>query len=360
MAPIDGAPLLTSTAEPYRFSIEPAHNLFYSLLMLNRPDYYPGLDEWAPRTVARLTPDRLHRNRVVVEGLNQAVQPARSYPSFLAYLDALAATSPAELRERQLRTLAERRRELGKAAMPGEPLASLDAYLAYLTETFGDDKFDPEIESEAYALLSDPARMHEVILEHLRTMWADTLRAEWERARPVLQEAVQAFGRVDLRGLAPLDAIRTVIGRELDETWCHIAERVEHIIFVPSPHLGPYVGKLRDGGTLRLLFGARQPDGIAADRSALSRSELLVRLGALTDDTRLRVLALLAEREELCAPEIMVQLDLSQSAVSRHLRQLSAAGYVSERWQDGSKCYQLNRDRIGDTLAALRRFLGAP
>ena len=72
----------------------------------------------------------------------------------------------------------------------------------------------------------------------------------------------------------------------------------------------------------------------------------------------MQVLALLVEHGELCAPEIMVKLDLSQSAVSRHLRQISAAGYVSERWHEGSKCYQLNRERVSDTLAALEHFFG--
>jgi DNA-binding transcriptional ArsR family regulator len=67
---------------------------------------------------------------------------------------------------------------------------------------------------------------------------------------------------------------------------------------------------------------------------------------------------MLAREGELCAPELMARLDLHQSAVSRHLRQLVAAGYVSERWRDGSKCYRLNRDRIDDTLRALQRFLG--
>ena len=53
----------------------------------------------------------------------------------------------------------------------------------------------------------------------------------------------------------------------------------------------------------------------------------------------------------------MVQLDLNQSAASRHLRQLSAAGYITERRRDVAKCYSLNRERINDTFRALDRFL---
>jgi DNA-binding transcriptional ArsR family regulator len=105
-----------------------------------------------------------------------------------------------------------------------------------------------------------------------------------------------------------------------------------------------------------MLFGARSPYGIESGLSALSTSELLVWLNALTDRTRLRILALLVEQDELCAQDLIVKLDLSQPAASRHLRQLTASGYITERWRDGSKCYQLNRARISDTVSALERF----
>jgi ArsR family transcriptional regulator len=99
---------------------------------------------------------------------------------------------------------------------------------------------------------------------------------------------------------------------------------------------------------------------VPAGSSALSRSDLLVRLSALTDDTRLRMLALLSQHDELCAQDIMVQLDLSQSAASRHLRQLSATGYITERRRDAAKCYSLNRERVDDTFRALDQFLARP
>ena len=78
------------------------------------------------------------------------------------------------------------------------------------------------------------------------------------------------------------------------------------------------------------------------------------------DDTRLRILSLLSQQDELCAQDIMLQLDLNQSAASRHLRQLSAAGYITERRRDVAKCYSLNRERIGDTFRALDLFLKRP
>ncbi|HEX9439542.1 MAG TPA: helix-turn-helix domain-containing protein [Roseiflexaceae bacterium] len=62
-------------------------------------------------------------------------------------------------------------------------------------------------------------------------------------------------------------------------------------------------------------------------------------------------------RDELCAQDIMIRLDVSQSAASRHLRQLSASGYLIGRRRADEKCYSLNRDRVSDTFHALDQFL---
>jgi ArsR family transcriptional regulator len=52
--------------------------------------------------------------------------------------------------------------------------------------------------------------------------------------------------------------------------------------------------------------------------------------GALEDETRLRIVALLAHRE-LCVCHIQQILSLSQPTISRHLRILRLAGVVTDR-----------------------------
>ena len=89
----------------------------------------------------------------------------------------------------------------------------------------------------------------------------------------------------------------------------------------------------------------------------LTRTEILVRLSALTDDTRLQILRQIAENGELRSQEIIDGLELSQSAASRHLTQLTAAGYLKERRCDGAKCYSLNVERVSDTLQAVAGYL---
>jgi ArsR family transcriptional regulator len=81
-------------------------------------------------------------------------------------------------------------------------------------------------------------------------------------------------------------------------------------------------------------------------------------LSALADETRLHILALLKEREQLCAQEVITMLDASQSTVSRHLRQLSASGYVREQRTEAGKCYRINHERFEATIDALETFIG--
>lgn len=52
---------------------------------------------------------------------------------------------------------------------------------------------------------------------------------------------------------------------------------------------------------------------------------------SLADETRLRIVALLLEHEELCVCDLMAALELPQSTVSRHLAQLKNAGWVDDR-----------------------------
>lgn len=362
MAPTLESDLLPR-AQPVQITIalEPALNLLSSMLLLNSVETLSGLDEWVSGTAARLSPAQLHRNQVVLEGLYHAVFPERRWPSFTAYLDDLAATEPRVLRDRLMWYITRPSKQaLGPGGLPeqrAEPavlLGSLDAYLDHLRAYFSE--FDPAIETEAHALLNDPPAMHDLIVGHLREMWP-IVAPEWERVQPLLQESASALGQLDVARMSAEAAFRTIAGQAVDEKWGRLIASAAQIIFVPSAHLGPYLRVFKNRRDIWVLFGARLPDGATSGYAALSRSDLLVRLGALTDDTRLRILALLSQHDELCAQDIMSSLDLTQSAASRHLRQLSATGYVTERRREIAKCYSLNRDRLGDTFRALERFL---
>jgi DNA-binding transcriptional ArsR family regulator len=159
--------------------------------------------------------------------------------------------------------------------------------------------------------------------------------------------------------MSKFEAGELITGQELErERWEQKFERMKQVIFVPSAHIGPYLGKHWAGGdTLWVFFGARLPEGVPFHAPDLSRAEIVVRLNALADDNRLRILKLISGNGELSSQEIMTRLGFSQSAASRHLQQLSATGYLSERRCNGAKCYQLNPERIENTLHAVSSFL---
>lgn len=107
------------------------------------------------------------------------------------------------------------------------------------------------------------------------------------------------------------------------------------------------------------------PHAVPADSAPVRtepvhRSEVLGLLRALADDTRLQILELLAYHETMLAQEIITQLDVGQSTVSRHLQQLVAAGFVSEqRSGDANKRYRLRVERLQELFATLHRLLTA-
>jgi DNA-binding transcriptional ArsR family regulator len=363
MAPATESDLLPRT-QPVTITVaaEPAVNILHSMLLLNMAETLSGLGEWVGRTAAGLTPEQLHRNRLVLDGLHHALLPERRWPSFNAYLDDLASSEPHVLRDRLIwhMTHVSKPASAPGATPPPQPdpqmlLTSVEVYLDILRR-YGFE-FDEAIETEAHRFFNDPPAMQSVIVEHLRDLWQTILSEEWEHVQPLVQESVSAFQQIDFTRMTTAAAFRAVTGQELSEKWEQLIANRAQLIFVPSPHIGPYLRCFKSSRIMWVLFGARLPEGVPAGHSALSRSDMLVRLGALNDDTRLRILALLSQHDELCAQDIMTLLDLTQSAVSRHLRQLSATGYVTERRREIAKCYSLNRERIGDTFRALEGFL---
>lgn len=343
-------------------ALEPAHNVQHSLTLLARAEEVSGFDEWVYRTAAVMTPEERETNQLVMIGFYYATRPEASYPSFAAYLEHLASAAPRHLRDKVLEAyidIVAKAEGDDEGERPGydEILADVNSYLAFLRRGFG-DHFVPDVERRAYTYLLDPPALQQLVVSHLRSMWYKYLAVEWERVRPMLQKAVRAFDGVDLNSMERAAAIEYVVGRPLPiDKWCEDLEDAARLVFIPSAHVGPYTARIAAGDTVWLLFGARQPQDAGDDAPELTRAELLVRLNALADDTRLSVLRLLAEQGELRSQDIMNVLDLSQSGASRHLQQLTAAGFLNERRCNGAKCYQLSDARIENTLQALGSYL---
>jgi ArsR family transcriptional regulator len=73
---------------------------------------------------------------------------------------------------------------------------------------------------------------------------------------------------------------------------------------------------------------------------------------ALSDETRLRILSILLERE-CCVCEVMQALDISQTRASRNLAALCEAGFLKLRKDGRWSLYSINRDEMNEYLADL-------
>ena len=360
--------LIQPATSTLRVELEPAHNAFQSLVLLAKANEQPGSSEWVDQTHRKMTPEERQTNRLVIIGLYFSITPAESWPSFPAFLAHLESLSGENLRDRMLNkyaSLASCTESKGETSSStngaidfDQILRSSDNYLDFLRQHFDESYIDEDLEIQAYTYITDLPRLKSLILNHLHSMWDKYLAVEWERIRPMLLDSVNAFRQVDLTSMEPMEAARFITGHELDESkWSKMLENAKQIIFIPSMHIGPYLWHWDSDDRHYILFGARLPTGVQYEAPDLNRAEIIVRLNALADDSRLRILRYTAEKGEQRAQDLIQMLDLSQSAVSRHLQQLTATGCLSERRCEGGKCYQINPERIRDTLQAVGVFL---
>ncbi len=354
--------IITPIELDIKFQLQQASVLENSLHLLGSTDHSSGYDQWLYDTRAALTDDEWLRHKVVM-GAQYNHVTFTEHMTFTDYIEALSKVNPVDMARQSVEWL-DTHEDLPSSieAMVSEE-AYIDAMKLHHAKKQEIKGFAIEVdEDEArlmYSLVKQPDRLHAVVIDHLTMMWERFVEAEWNKRKPALMEAHEANKQVDYSGMSPFDVIDAVTGRDMRGHFNDYIERSNTLILSPSPHVGPYIGfhEDRQNRIIHLFYRARLPKGVTSVSKALGRSEILVRLNALADDTRLQMLELLMEHGELCAQDFINLLDLSQSSASRHLRQLTASGYLTERRKEVAKCYQINTDRIDDTLSALRQYL---
>ena len=83
---------------------------------------------------------------------------------------------------------------------------------------------------------------------------------------------------------------------------------------------------------------------------------------ALSDETRLQIMTLLLDREELCVCDFVGALGLTQSKASRHLRYLYHAGLVEDRREGLWMHYRISPNLSAEQatiIEALSKAVGA-
>jgi DNA-binding transcriptional ArsR family regulator len=339
-----------------RVTLAPVLNLLYSMTLLDWAETSSGFSAWITQTVQSMPAD-LRRNNRIASFVSELVEDESfnhdSFPAFITHLETMDFVP-------LLSSLVTQIAEKHALEINNSP-TSRDAYLTHMAEAFSQkdkgDEFDVEIFSAVFDLMIDPVAAKTFLIEHLKIMWENYLEPEWTRVSPMLVETCSMFQQLDLNDLTPLEAIQAITGRDMS-LWDDDDSEQDTLIFVPSAHIGPYITKMKaPNATAYIVFGARVPEGLPSQSTELSLREMLVQLNALADETRLHILELLTHHRELASVDFQTRLGLSQSAASRHLRQLVATGYLNERRRDLNKVFSLNPRRVTETTAALQMLL---
>lgn len=131
--------------------------------------------------------------------------------------------------------------------------------------------------------------------------------------------------------------------------------RVRRVVLAPSYFSRPYNSLTRVGQTQLICYPVA--DGALDSADRLTPPTSAIRLyRALGDESRLRILRLLADRDRYMT-EIATELELSKPTVSHHLAQLRSAGLVTVTQQGSLSYYTLRRDRVQEAGMELSSYL---
>ena len=184
----------------------------------------------------------------------------------------------------------------------------------------------------------------------LMDAWLPLYQEIEPRVRTIIERDAD-LRAADIATLRPAELIeRTTSGiRWLSEPG------VRRVVLAPSYLVRPY--NFTFTGEDWRLFIYPVSDSALEPHDPLAPPQSVLRLHrALGDDTRLRILRLLKDRDWYLT-EIAERLELSKPTIKHHLAQLRAAGLVTLTEEGGLSYYSLRRDRLDDATSELVRFL---
>jgi DNA-binding transcriptional ArsR family regulator len=198
-------------------------------------------------------------------------------------------------------------------------------------------------------LVDDPDELVGQVVDLLEA-WLPSYQEMEPRFRAIIERDV-ALRAGDRATMAPAQLVEhTTNGiRWLSEPG------VRRIVLAPSYLVRPYNFTFA-GGDWR-LFVYPVADAAIEPHDPYAPPVALLRLHrALGDDTRLRILRLLRDRDWYLT-EIAERLDLSKPTIKHHLAHLRAAGLVTLTEEGGLSYYSLRRERLDDASVELKRYL---
>ena len=333
-----------------------------SLHVLVEPKHHPLQHPWV-RTMRRLPPplkraieDFSFAYRRYIPSL-LAPPPDEDLREFEQELDALRGLEPATIALEFCRPLYDHGGAGDTEFLEREEVRAQIVRAAHLKGA------DPHLASLVF---EDPVELAERFADMVGAYWDEGFAEEWERIEPRLADVVSDAGAriaaeglyAFLRGLSlqlRVDAKREEFGIDVPHDHSVDVTDERPLLLVPSVYVWPHVHvNCDEPWPLSVIYTA--PFMAEDSRPPLPSGELIGVLKALSDQTRLRALKLIAERPR-STQELAPLVGISEAGLSKHLRQLAGAGLVSSRRDGYYVLYSLVPERIEPLTDGLRRFL---
>ena len=340
------------------WDIGTGYDFLSSLQVLHFPDTYGLRGAWAAGVRSRLAPEA----REFLENLIGNFQPP------LAWLYSLPAPKDSASLLLELKRIPEKERLtalqlspihvpemlnlLNSVAAQGQyGQAEQDEVLRIWQAHRTKNENTPITAKRAAAVLDIYANAEESgrrCLESLQNYYEVFFAEEEKRISEKLQQAVES-AQTEAESHPAIETITTVIeSDDLDYT---------HYILVPSYWYAP--GSIEvplDEETLLVLFASRAPEESLVPGKTVPE-DMVLRMKAMTDPTRLRILRYLLQ-EQMTPAELARRLRLRAPTVTHHLHTLKKAGMVNYiKKGKNEHLYFAKMETIKDTYLTLIDFL---
>jgi len=352
-----------------RFASEPVYNALCSLCLLSQ-DHLDSISNWVDVTKQHLTDDeRRQADRAChaspfIGLAGTTVAKAADLP---AWFEQLASIDPSDIRTISATRLRQKALDhLEDTDIPSiqDILADQKTYVDLVARLYAahgpEHECDRAEEEAVFNEMQDGTAYRDGLVEGIRHLWEQYLVDEWPRVEATIETSVKAFQSIEIPGDTIVDQLKFIAEREaIPEEWIPTLEKAREVVFIPSVHIGPFMSLFEYDGTTAYIVGrARIPEGSTVHATELDRSDLLIRLDALSDDARLRILELAGSRGTITTQQVIDTLELSQSSASRHLTQLTATGLLAVDASQRTKQYRLNDSRVDQVFTGLKNLLG--
>ncbi len=275
--------------------LDPAFWALHSLSLLSLP--HEHVPSSLSNIAVQLSADQREFNGLVSVAFVPALLADEPSASMDVFLAALSQLQPADFRQRYLRRLGHY-----TSTVPALMLDSVVEYAKALQALPLLAAPTTQQLALAHALLQDPVILQARLLAHIKFMWNHALAVEWTHVAATLAAVVAAQQPYMLVDSQLQAVLRARINANSQSATNSLSRQEDTSTVYVQPFPYKLMAPVWMWADQNMWVAVADQDQQATARSRpVSRMELLARLNAIADDTRLKILALLSDGQELAA-----------------------------------------------------------